>query len=311
MSAPTVTIVVPVKDRRQRMLRCMDALLAQDYPSYDILIVDNESTDGTAEACRERARSAAIPVRVEVLAGTVGAIRNEAARLAESDLIAYTDSDCMPTAGWLAAAVAPFADPGVGIVQGTTLPDPAVPMRGWAATIEVRSYTERFESCNLLVRRDAFVAADGFDEVVGHFWEDTAAGWSMLRRGWRGAFAEDAVVHHDVTHPGYRWWLKRALRYGNIAAVVRAYPELRRELLWGRYFSRSRDAKLVAAMAGLMLSRIDRRGVLLAMPYVWFNRPRTVHPHDLTVGLCQSVLFDVAVLTGMVLGSIRHRELVL
>lgn len=311
MTVPSVTIVVPVKDRRERMLRCLDALLAQDHPDYDVLVVDNESGDGTAEACRRRAESARVPVRVEVMSGSVGHLRNRAARLAGGELVAFTDSDCMPSPGWLSAAAAAFGDPAVGVVQGTTLPDPEVRPRGWAATIEVREYSGRFESCNLVVRREPFTRVDGFDEVVGHFWEDTAAGWSMLRTGWRAEFVADALVHHDVTHPGYAWWLKRAQRYGNAAHVVRRYPELRRELLWGRCFLRSRDAKLVAAAAGLALARVDRRALLAALPYAWFQRPRTAHPHDLTVGVGQSVLFDLAILLGMVRGSIRHGTLVL
>src|SRR5919197_4377844 len=47
--APEVTVAIPVKDRRERMLRCLDAVLAQDHPSYEVLVLDNGSTDGTAE----------------------------------------------------------------------------------------------------------------------------------------------------------------------------------------------------------------------------------------------------------------------
>ena len=58
-------MVVAVKDRRERMLRCLDALLAQDHPSYEILVADNGSSDGTPQACLQRAAQATVPVRVE------------------------------------------------------------------------------------------------------------------------------------------------------------------------------------------------------------------------------------------------------
>jgi GT2 family glycosyltransferase len=310
VGVPTVTVAIPVKDRRERMMRCLDAVLALDYPSYDVLVLDNQSSDGTAEACRERAKDSPVPIRVEVLDGTVGRLRNRAAELATGELLAFTDSDCMPTPGWLTGAVKPFQRPEIGLVQGRTLPEPGMPPRGWTATIEVTAWSGRFESCNLVVRREAFAQADGFDEVVGHFWEDTAAGLSMLRDGWQAEFAPDAVVHHDVTYPGFRWFLERGQRYGNAAAVVRRYPEARRDLLWGRVFLRPRNAKMAAAALGVALAPLDRRALLLAAPYAWFRRPRALSPGAVK-GEAQAALFDLSILLGMVRGSIRHRSLVL
>lgn len=308
---PSVTIVIPVKDRRERMLRCLDAALAQDYPDFDVLVLDNCSTDGTAEACQERAAGAGVPVRVEVLPGAVGQLRNRAAEISQADILAFTDSDCMPAPDWLSAGVAPFGDrPEVGVVQGRTLPEPGKQAGGWAATVEVREWSGRFESCNLLVRRRAFEAASGFDEQVGHFWEDTAAGMSLLRAGWKPAFAADAVVHHDVTWPGFAWHLRRGLRYGNAAKIVRDYPELRRELLWCRYFLRPRSAKAAACALGLLLAPLDRRALLLTLPYVQMRRPRRASPGAVRDQL-RGAAFDLAILVGMVRGSIRHRRLVL
>lgn len=311
MTLPSITIAIPVKDRRERMLRCLDAVLAQDYPNFDVLVLDNCSSDGTAEACRERAAEADVPVRVDVIDGSVGRLRNLAARMSSADLVAFTDSDCMPDPGWLTGAAAAFAgQPRVGVVQGATLPELGKSVEGWAATIDVREWTGRFESCNLIVRREALAAVPGFDEDVGHFWEDTAAGRSMLRAGWEGAFVPDAVVYHDVTYPPFSWWLRRGQRYGNAAAVVRAYPELRRELLWARYFLRPRNAKVAAAVLGVTLTPLDRRALLLALPYAWFRRPRTIGRETIRAPL-EGTLFDLSILLGLVRGSIRHRTLVL
>jgi len=308
MGRPEVSVVVPVKDRRERMLRCVDALLAQDHPSFEIVVADNGSTDGTPEACRERAAGSGVPLRVEVLHGSVGAIRNRAAaEHATGEVVAFTDSDCLPEPGWLSAGVKPFADPAVGIVQGRTLPE-VPPDRGWPATIEVTDYTGRFESCNILFRREAFAATPGFDERVGHFWEDTAAGFAMLRAGWRAAFAEDAVVRHDVTYPGFRWHLERGLKMENLAPVLAAYPEIRRELFFARVFFRARNAKLWAFYAGLALApRAPRLALLLALPYAR-ERLRTPWLWRTTV---QTLLYDTSTVAGTVRGAIRERQLVL
>ena len=57
---PQVTVAVVVKDRRERMSRCLDALLAQDHDSFEILVCDNGSTDGTVAMVRERAAGASV-----------------------------------------------------------------------------------------------------------------------------------------------------------------------------------------------------------------------------------------------------------
>jgi GT2 family glycosyltransferase len=307
---PHVTVAVPVKDRRERMLRCLDALLAIDYPSFDVLVLDNESSDGTAEACRERARGAPVAVRVEVLPGSVGRLRNCAGELAPGEVVAFTDSDCMPTPGWLRELVAPLLDTAVGIVQGVTVPEPGVRQGRWAVSQELREWTGRYECCNLAVRREALLGSEGFDELI-FFGEDVAGGLAIERAGWRHAFAPGAVVHHDVTHPGFRWWLRRGYMYGNIALVARRFPEFRRRYLLAGVFFRRRDAMLVAFLAGLALARNDRRALALALPYAWNRRPRGLHPHDLTVAVAQSMMFDLIILVGMVRGSLRYRSLVL
>src|SRR5262249_30890472 len=163
-------------------------------PSYDVLVLDNCSADGTADACRERSRGARIPVRVETVPGPVGRLRNRAAELATGEIVAFTDSDCLPTPGWLGEAVAWFEDDvRVGVVQGPTMPEPGVERRAWHATQELPAWTGRFECCNLLVRRSALLESDGFDEEI-FFGEDVAGGLAVLRRGWRAGFAPGALV---------------------------------------------------------------------------------------------------------------------
>ena len=304
-----ISVVVPVKDRRQRMLRCLDALLAQDHQDFEVLVLDNGSADGTPDAVRERARGASVEVRVEQVPGSVGAVRNRGGRLARGEIVAYTDSDCLPEPGWLSAGERPFADPAVGVVTGRTLPE--VPADGsWPATIEVTGPTGRFESCNVFFRREAITQTAGFDEEIGHFWEDAAAGWAALRAGWRAVYADDAVVRHDVTYPGFGWWLRRAQRYGNAAKVARDYPEIRDELLWARYFLRPRSAAMAAAVLGLALSPLDGRALALALPYALMRAPRRPSPAALRAA-AEGTVFDAAILAGMVRGSLRHRSLVL
>ena len=310
---PHVTVVVTVKDRRERMLRCVDAVLAQDHPSFEFVVVDNESRDGSYEAVQERAAGARVPMRVERAVGSIGTVHNVGARLAQGEIIAFTDSDCIPTPGWLSAGTRPFAaNPGVGIVQGRTVPEPGVQRGPWHLTIEVPEFSGRYEGCNLFVRAEAFAESDGFLESVRHFWSDTVLGRGIVRRGWLTGFAPDALVHHDVTHPGMAWYVRnRALRYGDLAAAVKADPTMRDDVLWNRWFLRPESAATALAAGGLLAAR--RRPTLALMaaaPYLALRGPQGLTPGDVKA-TAEKAVVDAAILADMVRGSVRNRTLVL
>ena len=291
------------------MLRCLDAILAAEYPSFDVLVLDNGSRDGTPEAVLERAAASTVPVRVETVPGKVGRVRNVGSRMARGEILAFTDSDCIPTPDWLAAGVEPFHDPEVGVVTGPTHPDEPPPYRPWYATQEIHEQTWRFETCNAFFRREALLGSDGFDESVT-MWEDTAGGWSVLRNGWRAEFAERALVHHDVTYPGWMWHVRYVMRYGEGAGIVRRYPEMADRLLWKRYFLRPRNAKFAAFAAGLALAPVSRKALLLTLPYARLRVPGRPSPGAIR-DVVQLTAFDAAIFAGMVRGSWRGRRLLL
>jgi glycosyltransferase involved in cell wall biosynthesis len=300
---------VPVKDRRERMLRCLDALLQQDHPSFEVLVLDNGSSDGTPDACAERAATSDVPVRVEVLSGTVGAIRNRAAELARGEVLAFTDSDCVPEPGWLTGlAGALNGRPDVGVACGATLAEEPF-NDGWPATMEVTEWTGRYESCNIAFRRGPFAESAGFDEEVGHFWEDTAAGYAMRRGGWRAVFVPDAVVRHDVTYPGFWWHVRRQLKQANMGPVLARYPEIAGDHLWAGVFLSPREAKLVAALAGALLARRRPLALTLVLPYVQERLPPRVWGRP--KAMAHALIYDGASVVGGFRAGLRARRLVL
>lgn len=306
-----MTVIIPVKDRREQMLRCLDAALALDYPDYEVLVADNCSTDGTPEACLERAKSSDIPLRVERFEGSLGEMRNRAVECASGEIVAFTDSDCLPQPGWLRAGVGRFLDdPRLGVVCGRTLPEESIEGARWPATIQVEGWSGRYEGANLLFRREALLQTGGFDEVVGHFWEDTAAGVALKRAGWGATFEPDALVFHDVTFPGYRWHLKRAWKQSHVGPVLKQYPELRTELFWLRIFQRPRSALWLLFVVGIVLAPRTRAALLLTVPYLWLRFPR--YPHPRAVGdFAELVAFDSVNVAGAFVGAAREGKLLL
>jgi glycosyltransferase involved in cell wall biosynthesis len=302
----SVTVCVVVKDRRDLMLRCLEGILSESPD--EVVVIDNGSTDGTWEALQEvGVREPRLRLAQDL--GSLGAIRNHAVRLATSDVVAFTDSDCRPHPGWLRAGLAALTD-GVGVVQGRTVPE-RPPTARWSATQDIGRFSGLFEACNVFFRRAALLATPGFDEAVGFFGEDTMAGWAVERAGWSSTWAEDAVVEHVVTEPGFGWHLRRTRGYANWPALLKAFPE-KRKLLWHRAFLRSRSAETDALVLGVLLSLALRNPVPLVagVPFVWRHRPRGLSRQDL-LDAGGSGLFDLAVCAALLRGSVRHRTVVL
>lgn len=290
------SVCVVVKDRRDLMARCLHAVLAEQPDQ--VVVVDNGSTDGTWEDLQASAAQHPHLVVVQDL-GPLGRIRNRAVELATGDVVAFTDSDCRPHPGWLAAGTAALVE-GVGVVQGRTVP--ATPVtQPWSVTQDLQAFTGLFEACNVFYRRDVLVAAGGFDERIGFFGEDTAAGWAVQRAGWAAAWAPNAVVEHVVTTPGFGWHLRRARFYGNWAALMRAYPE-KRTLLWHHWFLRRRSAEADLLLLGALTAGVTVSAwpLLAGVPLLWRHRrsPR-------------KAVFDLAISLALLRGTVRHRTVVL
>jgi glycosyltransferase involved in cell wall biosynthesis len=302
----TVTVCVVVKDRRELMRRCLDAALAEGPD--EVVVVDNGSTDGTWEDLQAHPDPR---LRVVQDTGSLGRIRNRAAELATSEVVAFTDSDCRPRPGWLAAGLAALTE-GVGVVQGRTVPEREV-REQWTATQDISAPTGLFEACNVFYLRSALLEAGGFGEDVGFFGEDTLAGWAVERAGWRAGWAPDAVVEHVVTEPGFGWHLRRAGYYANWPALLKAFPE-KRDLLWHHWFLRRRSAEADAAVVGALASLVltSPWPLLAVVPFWWRHLgSHWASPRRLLAEGGRTAVFDLVVSAHLVRGSLRHRSVVL
>jgi hypothetical protein len=255
-----VSVVVPVRDRRVLLAACLDGLAAQTYTDFEVVVADDGSTDGSGD------EAAARGARVVRVAGE-GAVeaRRAGVRAAVGSVLAFTDSDCVPRPGWLAAGVAAI-DGGADMVQGRTVP--ARPPAPGERTMWVEAEDPTYPSCNVFYRRDAYDRAGGFDPAAGDrlgyrhgsdlrglgFGEDTLLGWAVRRAG-TVTFEPRAEVAHAVFPLAERDALTRAWATGGFPALVREVPELRDEL-WGRLLlgGPSRLA-LYGAVAALAIRR--------------------------------------------------------
>ena len=108
-----ISVVIPVKNEEEKIEQCLEAVFSQSLKPHEVIVVDGHSTDRTVE----RARGFPVNVVYEDY-GTVGGARQVGALSAESEIIAFTDADCIPMKNWLENLVKEFDGGVVGVGGG-------------------------------------------------------------------------------------------------------------------------------------------------------------------------------------------------
>ena len=218
-----VSVVVPVHDGEATLADCLRALAGQslDRSRYDVIVVDDGSTDSSA-AIAERfgARLLSQDNRGP------GAARNTGWREARAPWVAFTDADCIPSRGWLARLLSAVERPGrdepalgaAGRTVGSPSTSAVARLPDLIGSLDAERHLAhpRFPfapSGNVLYRRDALAAADGFDPRYRSY--EACDLHTRLRRLDRGPFVFEprALVLHRHRTTWRRYW-RQQLSYG-------------------------------------------------------------------------------------------------
>jgi GT2 family glycosyltransferase len=211
LAAPSITVAVPTRNRGALIVETLEALLSLDYPDLEILIIDQSTNFQTRDSVS--AVAAGDPrVRYQATA-TVGssAGRNLAAELSASDVVAYTDDDCIVSAGWLSALAAEFRNPRVSAVYGRLLPWESRGRTG--VEVGFKAATERVEYSrrtppwyighggNMAFRRRDLLDTGAFDPLLGAgglfgACEDPDIAYRLLAASKTVVYSPDALAFH-------------------------------------------------------------------------------------------------------------------
>lgn len=238
---PTVTVVVPSRDRPSETRACVESLLALDYPPdlLEIIVVDDASQPPLSKVLSD------LPIRVLRQETNVGqsAARNLASEVAQGEVLAFTDNDCVADAGWLRSLAAFLCEPGTDMVGGQVLaPPPDAPVAAFeavrspldmgadASAVGPEKLVAYLPSCNLAADRETLQRLGGFDEKMA-LGEDADLVWRALRAGRRVRYEPAAkVLHHHRTR--LVSLLRRRVDYGSSEADLQLrHPEARRAMM--------------------------------------------------------------------------------
>ena len=224
-----LTFIVPARDGGAALAALVAGLIARG----PVIVVDDRSRDGSPELAR---RAGARVVANRERPGPGGA-RNTGLSLAETELIAFVDCDCLASADWAGALVSLFAaDPALALaaprVRGATGPGPLARWERACSPLDMGAggglvgpgrRVSFVPSTALVARRSALVELGGFDPAL-RFGEDVDLAWRAVAAGWSVRYAPEVEVRHPARQT-LRGRARQLFEYGTSAAQLeRRHP---------------------------------------------------------------------------------------
>jgi N-acetylglucosaminyl-diphospho-decaprenol L-rhamnosyltransferase len=189
---PLVSLIVVTYNSAVLLPDFFAALAATTYEPYEVLVVDNASSDGTVAQIAER------HPEVKLLASAInqgfGRACNQGAQAARGDMLIFLNPDVIVTPDWLTILVRHLRErPDVAILCPTTLYPNQLPLM----SAEQVEETAAVPGCAMMTTRAAWRALGGFDEQIFLYWEDMELCWRAWLLGWRVLADLQAMVYHE------------------------------------------------------------------------------------------------------------------
>ena len=284
---PQVTVLIPVFNDKVRLGKCLEALERQGYPKdrYEVVVVDNASTEdikgvvarfGQAHYCYE---------------GTPGsyAARNKGLTVASGEIIAFTDSDCIPADDWVESGVSALRDnPDCGLVGGAiTLfyrdPDhpTAVELYESLRAFPQKQYIEEAQfgaTANVFTHRKIFDAVGNFNSKLKSG-GDAEWGKRVAVAGYKLHYAANVRIAHPARSTYAEYYKKTVRVMGGLSAFRQTDVPLAvilRQLLKGITPPLSGIRKIFGEAREMTVSqKLKLATVVLFLHYIWvFERAR-------------------------------------
>jgi glycosyltransferase involved in cell wall biosynthesis len=225
MSKPCVSFVIPVLNAERDIKRCLTSInnLQCEEGAYEVIVLDNGSTDCTQQVVREMGFVCQVIPEVKV-----GALRNHGAAIARGDYLAFIDADVELMPRWLlngltafdhthvvASGCFPKAPPNATWVQRAW----EIQQRGGQGSRSVTP-VPWLPSMNLLVRREAFLSVGGFDEQLTTA-EDVDLCYRLGKVGTILSNSDMEAIHWGEAPDLRTFWRKEVWRgIGNLKGVL-------------------------------------------------------------------------------------------
>jgi glycosyltransferase involved in cell wall biosynthesis len=223
--APFVSVIVCSYNGGRTLATCLDSLGRLNYPDYEIILVDDGSTDDTRDIAEQFPHVRYIYQENHGLSHA----RNTGAAAAKGEVFAYTDSDCMADVDWLYYLIGTLLS---GDYAGVGGPNVTPPAQNWIQACVAAApggpshvlltdiIAEHVPGCNMAFYRWAFENIGGFDAEYHKAGDDVDFCWRLQQAGCVIAFSATAIVWHHRRFT-LRAFLKQQDGYGEAESLLR------------------------------------------------------------------------------------------
>ena len=227
--SPRISVVVCSYNGARTIRACLDGLSQLEYPDFEVIVVDDGSTDQTAAIAREYGFSL-----ISTENRGLSSARNTGLQAATGEIVAYIDDDAYPDPQWLTYLAATFmrtthvgvggpniAPPGNGVIADCVANAPGGPIHVLLSDTEA----EHIPGCNMAFRKTALEAIGGFDPQFRTAGDDVDVCWRLRDGGWTLGFSPGAMVWHHRRNTARAYW-RQQRGYGAAEAMLeRKWPE--------------------------------------------------------------------------------------
>jgi GT2 family glycosyltransferase len=226
---PRISVVLCSYNGERTIRDCFEGLLRLDYPNYEVIVVNDGSTDTTASIAHE------YPFRVISTENRgLSSARNLGLEAATGEIVAYTDDDAHPDPQWLKYLAATFMNtshagvggPNIaprddGLIAECVANAPGGPIH----VLLNDSEAEHIPGCNMAFRKAALQEIGGFDPQYRAAGDDVDVCWRIQQKGWTLGISPAAVVWHHRRNSVRDYW-KQQQGYGKAESLLEGkWPE--------------------------------------------------------------------------------------
>ena len=221
---PRVSVIVCSYNGGRTLEQCVRSLLALDYPDYEIIVVNDGSTDDSQAILERFPQVRAIHQANRGLS----VARNVGLQAATGSIIAYTDADCFADRHWLTHLVYAFQHTKAAGVGGPNITPEDGRLAACVAAapgqpthvLESDQVAEHIPGCNMAFRRGVLLELNGFDPAYRKAGDDVDLCWRLQQAGYWITFAPGAFVWHH-RRQNTRAYLRQQAGYGEAEALLR------------------------------------------------------------------------------------------
>ncbi|MEM7130723.1 MAG: glycosyltransferase family 2 protein [Chloroflexota bacterium] len=202
MEQRLVSVIICSWNRKDDILETLPSIYQQNYKNYEIIVVDNGSTDGTVDVLRAEHPTVRIVALEENLGPTGG--RNAGIHVAKGEVLFFLDSDANLLADTLEKVVERIErDPKIGVISCNVINEDPNEKTGWSFNFKKGREKEfcsfAFGEAGFATRAEIFVKAGLFWEFLFYGREGEELGVRVWDAGYKILYFPDAIVHHRAS----------------------------------------------------------------------------------------------------------------